>query len=112
MRELKYRIFNKNNDDPFWKNHIPPFHFNCRTTIRAIYDESELPEEWSPKTGIEKPASGFGKNPVYDDGWWNELASQVRQAKEYNVQKEIETAYIKLIEQGFTTGRSVGAIAK
>lgn len=48
-------------DDPFWKNHIPPFHFNCRTTIRAIYDESELPEEWSPKTGIEKPASGFGK---------------------------------------------------
>lgn len=99
-------------DDPFWKTHIPPFHFNCRTTIRAIYDERELPESWSSKADLEAPAKGFGNNPVVDDSWWKELSSQVRQAKMYNVQSEIETAYIKLIEQGFTTGRSVGAMAK
>lgn len=99
-------------DDPFWKTHIPPFHFNCRTTIRAIYDERELPESWSSKADLEEPAKGFGNNPVVDDSWWKELSSQVRQAKMYNVQSEIETAYIKLIEQGFTTGRSVGAMAK
>lgn len=99
-------------DDPFWKSHIPPFHFNCRTTVRAIYDEREIPEQWSSKSAIEEPAKGFGNNPVVDDSWWKELESQVRQAKEYNVQKEIETAYIKLIEKGFTTGRSVGAMAK
>lgn len=99
-------------DDPFWKSHIPPFHFNCRTTIRAIYDERELPESWSSKADLEAPAKGFGNNPVVDDSWWKELSSQVRQAKMYNVQSEIETAYIKLIEQGFTTGRSVGAMAK
>ena len=99
-------------DDPFWKTHIPPFHFNCRTTVRAIYDESEIPEQWSSKADVEEPAKGFGNNPVVDDSWWKELSSQVRQAKEYNVQKEIEDAYIRLIEQGFTTGRSVGAMAK
>lgn len=99
-------------DDLFWKTHIPPFHFNCRTTIRAIYDERELPESWSSKADLEAPAKRFGNNPVVDDSWWKELSSQVRQAKMYNVQSEIETAYIKLIEQGFTTGSSVGAMAK
>lgn len=84
-------------DDPFWKTHIPPFHFNCRTTVRAIYDESEIPEQWSSKADVEKPAKGFGNNPVVDDSWWKELNSQVRQAKEYNVQKEIEAAKKMLI---------------
>lgn len=79
-------------DDPFWKTHIPPFHFNCRTTVRGIYDESELPESWSSKVEIENPAKGFGENPVTGDSWWRELESQVRQAKEYNVQKEIAAA--------------------
>lgn len=79
-------------DDPFWKTHIPPFHFNCRTTIRAIYDERELPESWSSKADIEAPAKGFGNNPVVDDSWWKELSSQVRQAKMYGVQGEIERA--------------------
>lgn len=79
-------------DDPFWKTHIPPFHFNCRTTVRAIYDERELPESWSSKAGIEEPAKGFGNNPVVDDSWWKELSSQVRQAKMYGVQGEIERA--------------------
>lgn len=99
-------------DDPFWKTHIPPFHFNCRTTVRAIYDEREIPEQWSSKSAIEEPAKGFGNNPVVSDDWWKELSSQVRQAKMYGVQGEIEAAYIRLIEQGFTTGRSVGAMAK
>lgn len=79
-------------DDPFWKTHIPPFHFNCRTTVRAIYDEREIPQQWSSKADIEKPAKGFGNNPVVDDSWWKELSSQVRQAKMYGVQGEIEAA--------------------
>lgn len=87
-------------DDPFWKTHIPPFHFNCRTTVRGIYDESEIPEQWSSKADIENPAKGFGENPVVDDSWWKELESQVRQAKEYNVQKEIEAAEEILIQSG------------
>ena len=84
-------------DDPFWKTHIPPFHFNCRTTVRGIYDESELPERWSYKAEIENPAKGFGENPVTGDSWWKELESQVRQAKMYGVQGEIEAAKKMLI---------------
>ena len=79
-------------DDPLWEKYIPPLHFGCRSTVRAIYDEDELPDEWSSLEGIEKPAKGFGTNPLENDSWWNELSSQVARAKEYGVQGEIEAA--------------------
>lgn len=83
-------------DDPLWEKYIPPLHFGCRSTVRAIYDEDELPEEWSSLEGIEKPAKGFGTNPLENDSWWNELSSQVARAKEYGVQGEIEAAKVAL----------------
>ena len=79
-------------DHPFWQTHWPPFHFNCRTTVRAIYDESEIPESWSNQKDIKDSNNGFGANPLAGDGWWRELESQVRQAKMYGVQGEIEAA--------------------
>jgi SPP1 gp7 family putative phage head morphogenesis protein len=95
-------------DDPFWENHFPPLHFNCRSTVRAIYDKEELPEEWSKLNGVESPAKGFGKYPLDNDSWWNELDSQVRQAKHFGVQGEIEAAKIAL---GLNeTGASAGGI--
>lgn len=84
-------------DDPLWEKYIPPLHFGCRSTVRAIYDEDELPEEWSSLEGIEKPAKGFGTNPLENDSWWNELSSQVARAKEYGVQGEIDIAKTMLI---------------
>lgn len=77
-------------DDPIWQKYIPPLHFGCRSTVRAIYDRDELPEEWTNLEGIERPAKGFGTNPVSSDSWWDELESQVRQAKHLGVQGEIE----------------------
>lgn len=93
-------------DDPFWKSHWTPMHFGCRSTIRAIYDKDELPDEWSSLEGIEKSAKGFGTNPLENDSWWNELSSQVARAKEYGVQGEIEAAKEILIskESGASTG--------
>ena len=85
-------------DDPIWKKYIPPLHFGCRSTVRAIYDRDELPEEWTSLEGIERPAKGFGANPVSSDSWWDELESQVRQAKHYGVQGEIEGVKELLIE--------------
>lgn len=85
--------------DPFWQSHFPPLHFNCRSTIRAIYDEAELPEEWSGLDEAESPAKGFGKYPLASDDWWKELDSQVRQAKQFGVQGEIEAAYDILIRE-------------
>ena len=83
-------------EHPFWQTHWPPFHFNCRTTVRAIYDESEIPESWSNPKDIEDSNNGFGANPLANDDWWRELESQVRQAKQYGVQGEIEAAKIAL----------------
>ncbi|MBQ3837071.1 MAG: minor capsid protein [Treponema sp.] len=85
--------------DPFWQSHFPPLHFNCRSTIRAIYDEAELPEEWSVLDEAESPAKGFGSYPLDSDNWWKELDSQVRQAKALGVQGEIEAAYDILIRE-------------
>lgn len=84
-------------DDPLWEKYIPPLHFGCRSTVRAIYDEDELPDEWTSLEGIEKPAKGFGTNPLENDSWWNELSSQVARAKEYGVQGEIDIAKAMLI---------------
>lgn len=84
-------------DDPLWEKYIPPLHFGCRSTVRAIYDEDELPDEWSSLEEIEKPAKGFGTNPLKNDSWWNELSSQVARAKEYGVQGEIDIAKAMLI---------------
>lgn len=84
-------------DHPFWQTHWPPFHFNCRTTVRAIYDESEIPESWSNPKEIEDSNNGFGANPLANDDWWRELESQVRQAKMYGVQGEIDIAKAMLI---------------
>ena len=98
-------------DDPFWENHFPPLHFNCRSTVRAIYDEEELPEEWSKIDGAESPAKGFGKYPLKNDSWWNELDSQVRQAKQFGVQGEIEAAKKILINRNieidFTPSKTI-----
>lgn len=84
--------------DPFWQSHFPPLHFNCRSTIRAIYDEAELPKEWSTIDEAESPAKGFGSYPLDSDNWWKELDSQVRQAKQFGVQGEIEAAKEMLIK--------------
>ena len=110
-------------DDPLWEKYIPPLHFGCRSTVRAIYDEDELPEEWSSLEGIEKPAKGFGTNPLENDSWWNELSSQVARAKEYGIQGEIDIAkamlisdfesYQKLLsEKGMTLSRDVANLDK
>ena len=88
--------------DPFWKTHWPPFHFGCRTTVRAIYDPGELEEK--PVTAElpeEKPARGFGTYPVTNGNWWRELSSMSKRAKKYGIQKEIDIAKKILMEEGF-----------
>ena len=79
--------------DAFWKTHWPPFHFGCRTTVRAIYDPAEL--EGEPLTEVpagEEPAKGFGVNPLSSGNWWRELKSMADRARKYGVQGEISRA--------------------
>ena len=86
--------------DGFWKTHWPPFHFGCRTTVRAIYDPAELEEE--PLTEVpagEEPAAGFGTNPLSSGNWWRELKSMAARAEKYGVQGEIDAARRILLDR-------------
>lgn len=91
--------------DEFWKKFWPPLHFNCRTTVRAIYDEEELEEQ--PITGIPADAEkhksqGWGSYPLDNDRWWEELPSMKKRARAYGVQGMIEAARGRLIEKNKT----------
>jgi len=61
---------------PFWKTHWPPFHFNCRTTIRSVYkadrdtfDRVTNPTMKSLRAKF-RPQSGFGGNPGDSGNYW------------------------------------------
>lgn len=101
--------------DEFWKTHWPPFHFGCRTTVRAIYDPAELEDE--PLTEVpagEEPAAGFGTNPLSSGNWWRELKSMAARAKKYGVQGEISRAKDVLVTKSVraTGGQSGGILDK
>lgn len=55
--------------DPFWKTHVPPLHFNCRSAIRSLRESQA--QKW-PKFGQDapsfNPAQGFGLAP--GEGEW------------------------------------------
>jgi len=59
-------------DDPFWHTHVPPFHFQCRTEIRAMtreQAEAEGAADAAP-TLENGPDEGFGRAPsVTGDDW-------------------------------------------
>lgn len=92
--------------DPFWDTHTPPLHFGCRSTLRAIYDPEELPEDFAPAPEGKDfaPTKGFGEAPLLSDKWWQELPSMRAQAERFGVQNEIEEAKGKLITGGSSGG--------
>lgn len=101
--------------DPFWDTRIPPLHFGCRSTIRGIYDEEELPTkdgqvQWTREPDIHAQ-EGWGFNPLKDDRWFEMFPSMERRAERYGLADMIEAARKRLIEKDFVTGRSLSAMA-
>jgi SPP1 gp7 family putative phage head morphogenesis protein len=97
--------FRRPYNDPVWQTLWPPFHYNCRTTVRAIYDEAEIEDAGGPSkfysqgTPDYKPDKGFGAYPVdKTDKWWDLTDTMRERAKEYGVMGEFEEAREKLIE--------------
>jgi hypothetical protein len=90
--------------DPVWQSLWPGFHFNCRTTVRAIYDEAEIEEAGGPEkfysqgTPDYTPAEGFGKYPLdKTDTWWDMTGAMRERAVEYGLEAEFLEAKEKLI---------------
>ena len=96
-------------NDPFWETHWPPLHFNCRSTVRGIYDEDELPDTFTRPVEEGHDAEGFGAYPLAHDDWWRELTSQAKRAAEYGVQGEIIQAAQKLsLDPNVAVGKTGG----
>ena len=92
-------------DDPFWSTvGFPPYHYNCRTTFRAVYDyelnEGEIdldaPKERDPLD------NGFGGNPLEKESWWKLTDTMLKRAKEYGLKDSIEAMAKKCGVKDFT----------
>lgn len=77
-------------DHPFWKKYgFPPYHFQCRTSIRAIYPSEvgkrgNMVENPTMKSLSKfKVQEGFGGNPLNRGNWWMMTPEQIERAIKY-----------------------------
>lgn len=52
-------------DHPWWKDHVPPLHFNCRSGFITLTEKQAGKITLSPPA--EKPLEGFGLTPATDE---------------------------------------------
>ncbi len=79
---------------PFWDDHWPPFHFNCRTTVRGIYEDEvgRIPSENVPMHKLRKefkPQSGFGQNPVQQGTFWKLSYNMLQRIERYGLRQDL-----------------------
>ena len=83
-------------DHEFWKKYgFPPYHFNCRTSVRAVYSSQiGYKKEILDNVGISKfknfrVQKGFGGNPVDKESWWKMTESMKAQAEAFGLLGDI-----------------------
>lgn len=91
---------------PFWKKYgFPPYHFNCRTTFRAVYDTDtavqDIPlEKLQDTLHIQK---GFGGNPIEKESWWKITPEMIQRADAYGITADIVAEAHRLDMQHYTS---------
>ena len=77
-------------DHPFWKKYgFPPYHFQCRTSLRAIWPSQvgklgNMVENPTMKSLSKfKVQEGFGGNPLDNGNWWMMTPQQMERAIKY-----------------------------
>ena len=93
----------------FWEKYgFPPYHYQCRTSIRAIWKATtNTTNNKIYKSKLSafkdfKPLEGFGGNPFKEGRWWKLTSSQKEFAKKVGLTKVINDAkkdIIKPIEE-------------
>jgi SPP1 gp7 family putative phage head morphogenesis protein len=76
-------------DHPFWRTHIPPLHYNCRTVLVTYAREEGERRAWREPPAHE-PQPGFGRPPTEDE--WSP------DPKDYN--PELWGAYLRALGRG------------
>ena len=82
-------------DDDFWKTKgFPPYHFQCRSSVRAIFKSQIKAEnikiDHSKHLDRFKPGEGFGGNPIHKESWWRMTKEMVKQAVKFDIFNDIE----------------------
>ena len=95
-------------NDPWWESNWPPLHYNCRSTVRAIYETEAKKINPStlqvPKTtGTQK---GFGSNPIKDNALWNVTPSQQARISKSMIQDELNEVVGKTVCKDFKTPKA------
>ena len=74
----------------FWKKYgFPPYHFQCRTSIRAVWPAeigtygNNIDNPSMKSLTKFKPLSGFGGNPQDNGNWWMMTPEQMERAIKY-----------------------------
>lgn len=81
-------------DDDFWKTKgFPPYHFQCRSSVRAVYQHQLKAENIKidhPKhLDRFKPGEVFGGNPLTDGNWWKLTSSQAKIARKIGIEADL-----------------------
>jgi len=77
-------------DDPIWSKITPPNHFQCRSTVRAVwkYEKDKPPVTLKKELeGLPEPQEGFDASPV---DWWKVPKEMEKRIKDYGIEKEIK----------------------
>ncbi len=88
-------------DDPFWATYTPPNHFNCRSTVRAIFKgsrEAKTTRKRKPE-GIPPIPEGFKGSPL--NSWWKLTDSMAKRAVNYRIHGEILEKAKRLCQNNF-----------
>jgi hypothetical protein len=82
-------------DHPFWKTFgFPPYHYQCRTGIQAVYQSQLDRGARVENTDIEtlrehfKPMKGFGGNPLDNGSYWMMTPGMFERGLNYGVINE------------------------
>jgi len=83
-------------DHPFWgKFGFPPYHYQCRTGLQAVYKSQIADGAVVDNPAIEdmetqfKPMEGFGGNPLDKESWWMMTTGMVKRASNYGVDGDV-----------------------
>ena len=92
-------------DHPFWKKYgFPPYHFQCRTSIRAIWPSQvgklgNMVENPTMKSLSKfKVQEGFGGNPLDRGSWWEMTDSMKRLAEKFGVMEIIKETEVSIFK--------------
>lgn len=84
-------------DHPFWEKYgFPPYHFQCRTSIRAIWPSQvgklgNMVENPTMKSLSKfKVQEGFGGNPLDRGSWWEMTDNMKRLAEKFGIMEKIK----------------------